>query len=103
MPFNTIEQALQLCIAQRHFISTRGMNHKLALLKTLTPDRIAVTIKKQDLHLVALSIDENVEIAIEWIITKMVFNQSTQTVVALAHIGGSRTQPDAHIAFREKH
>ena len=79
------------------------MNYKLSLLETLTLNRIAVTIKKQYLHLVAFSIDENIEVTVKRIIIKVVFHQCAEAVIALAHIGRCATQPDSQIAFGEKH
>ena len=79
------------------------MKNKLALFESLAPNRIAVTVKEEHLHLISFAINKDIQIAVKRIVVEMILNQRTETVIAFAHIGRCCAQPDTYIAFREKH
>jgi len=102
-PVDAFQQHRQLRRRQRHTAIPRHRPHEASLLETLGEKPEALAIPGESLDEAPLSPAEREQVPGEWILLQDLLRQHRQAIEALAHVGRSACQMDAHIGRHGDH
>ncbi len=100
---NAFKDELQICPRHCLLDGFACMSMKLTLFQSFAPDTVSTAIKIQHLALGLFAVDEDKQLAAEWVFFKFVSHQGRQAVVGFTHVGGPVVEPDPNLRFWKKH